>query len=363
MFGTKSTLYKLLLEQHKMQAIVLTDIRKMELQNVPHPAIAGETDVLLKIEKVGVCGSDVHYWETGRIGDQVVEFPFKLGHECAATVVDIGSCVKRVKVGDQVAVDPAMVCHRCDQCLADRENTCRNLRFLGCPDQAEGCLCEYIVMDQTSLYRLESKITLDQAVLCEPLSIGVYAVRQAQLPPKAAIAILGAGPIGLSVLVTAYSEGVNEIYVTDKIDARVEAARKAQCTWAGNPDRQDVVEAINQQQSRGMDAVFECAGQQESIDQAVELLKPGGKLMLIGIPRDERISFVIDRLRRKEITVINVRRQRNCVQEAIEMIAAGKLDVDFMITHKFTPEQTQKAFDMVAQYSDGVIKALIEFAS
>jgi len=344
-----------------MQAIILTDIKKLELRDIPSPKITSDKDILLKTKSVGVCGSDVHYYETGRIGSQVVQFPFIVGHECSAIVTETGKGVTRVKVGDMVAVDPAMVCHECDQCRQGRENTCRNLRFLGCPGQADGCLSEYFVMPEDSLFPLHGKITSDQAVLSEPLSIAVYAVKQSQFSPSANIAVLGAGPIGLGVMAAAQFQGINDIYMTDRIDDRVLIAQKAHARWCGNPDGENIVDTIMNQQPAGIDAVFECAGQQDALDQALDLLKPGGKLMLIGIPREERISFIIDRLRRKEITLINVRRQNNCVQPAIDMIAAGRVDVDYMVTHRFRPEQAQEAFDMVAGYEDGVIKALIDF--
>ena len=342
-----------------MKAIVLTSLRQMELMDVPEPSIEKETDVLLKIEKVGICGSDVHYYDTGRIGEQIVEYPFIIGHECSATVKGLGSSVTRVKVGDEVAVDPAASCHKCDQCIQGRENTCHTVRFLGAPGQGGGCLCEYLVMPQECCFGTNGKITLEQGALCEPLSIGVYAVKRANLPKDADVAILGAGPIGLSCLLKARAENVRACYMTEKIDARIEAARKGGATWVGNPNKQDVVKEILLQQPAGMDVVFECAGQQETIDQALEMLKPGGRLVLIGSPRTERVSFDIDRLRRKEITITNIRRQNKCTQKAIDLIASGKINADFMITHRFGLEQTKKAFDLVAGYRDGVIKAMI----
>jgi threonine dehydrogenase-like Zn-dependent dehydrogenase len=192
------------------------------------------------------------------------------------------------------------------------------------------------------------------------LAIGLYAVKQACLPKKAAIAILGAGPIGLSCLVSAKAEKIKTCYVTEKIEERMEAAKSNGAIWAGNPDKEDVVKEILKQEPVGVDVVFECAGQQETIDHAVDMLKPGGKLMLVGIPRLERISFTIDKIRRKEITIVNVRRQNECTQRAIDLVADGKIKVNFMITHRFKFEQTQQAFDMVAEYRDGVIKAIIE---
>ena len=342
-----------------MRAVVLTGIRQMELTDVPEPSIKEDSDVLLEIEKVGICGSDIHYYETGRIGLQIVEYPFIIGHECAATVKAVGKSVTRVKVADKVVVDPAVSCHECDQCRQGRENTCHNVRFLGAPGQGGGCLCEYIVMPQECCFPTNGAITLEQAALCEPLSIAVYSVKQAQMPENAGIAILGAGPIGLSCLLCSNAENANACYMTEKVDERVDGARRGGANWVGNPDKQDVVKEILQRQPAGVDVVFECAGQQETIDQAIELLKPGGKLMLIGSPRIDRISIDFYGLRRKEINVISIRRQNKCTQAAMNLIASGKVNVDFMVTHMFKLEQAKDAFDLVSGYRDGVIKAMI----
>jgi len=174
------------------------------------------------------------------------------------------------------------------------------------------------------------------------------------------VAILGAGPIGLSCLVAARHQKARACYVTEKVKERMKIAADAGATWAGNPDEQDVVAQILRRQPAGVDTVFECAGEQETLDQAVELLKPGGRLMVIGIPRIERISFVIEKLRRKEISVINVRRQNDCAKPAIDLVASGQVNVDFMASHTFKLEQADEAFDMVANYRHGVVKALID---
>lgn len=343
-----------------MKAMVLTGIRKMEMRDVPDPKIARDTDVLLKITAVGVCGSDVHYYTTGRIGTQVVQYPFTVGHECAAVVAQVGKAVTRVRPGDRVAVEPAMSCGACDQCRVGRPHTCRKLRFLGCPGQAEGSLSEFIVMPQECCLPIPATMTTEQAVVSEPLSIGFYAVKLAGPVAGAAVGILGCGPIGLSVLLPARAQNARTVYVTDKIDARLGVARRAGADWTGNPDHGDIVQAITACEPLLLDVVLECCGQQEAIDQAVDLLKPGGKLLLIGIPTQDRISFVIDRMRRKELCVQNVRRQNHCVQPALDMLASGAVKVDFMITHRFPLAQTQAAFDLVDEYRDGVIKALIE---
>lgn len=345
-----------------MKAMRLVGLRKMELQTVSTPVVENDTDVLIQITRVGVCGSDVHYYTEGKIGSQVVEFPFTVGHEGAGIVRQIGAAVTRVRPGDRVAIEPAMPCGGCDQCLAGRPHTCRQLRFLGCPKQAEGCLSEYIVMPETSCFSLPGSVSDDEGVLLEPLSIGVYAVKSSIPMRGANVGILGVGPIGLCILLAARVQGAGCIYVTDKIEARLGMARRLGADWGGNPEKGDVVQSINRLEPGQCDVVFECCGQQEALDQGIELLKPGGKLMVVGIPPTlERVYFEIDKLRRKEICIQNVRRQNHCVQPALDMIARHAVDVNRMVTHRFPFGQTQAAFELVASYGKGVVKAMIDF--
>lgn len=341
-----------------MKAAVLTGLRQVELANVPMPEIRDEKDILLKTEVVGVCGSDIHYYKEGRIGDQAVSYPYRVGHEFSATVVEVGHGVRKIQPGDRVAVDPAITCGSCIQCLAGRENTCLNLRFLGCPGQAEGCLSEHIVMPEHCCFPVPETMSLEQAAIVEPLSIGLYAANTSVPLKNASVGILGCGPIGLSVMLPTVAAGARHIYVTDKINRRLDVAGAQGAGWTGNPLEQDIVEEIIEREPELLDVVFECCGQQEALDQAVELLKPGGKLMLIGIPAEDRVSFSVDNMRRKETTIQNVRRQNNCVQAAIDFISEGH-DVNFMITHRFNLEETGAAFDLVGDYRDGVVKALI----
>ena len=343
-----------------MKSQMLTGIRTMACCQVDAPKVINDTDVLLKIEYVGVCGSDVHYYETGRIGSQVVRYPYAVGHECSATVVEVGPAVKTLQKGEPVVVEPAVSCGQCDQCRAGRPHTCQNLKFLGCPGQIDGCLAEYLVMPAECCFPTKNRISLQQGVLCEPFAIGVYAVQQSRIRPGQTAAVFGAGPIGLSCLKAAQAQGVERIYVTEIIPERMEIARNAGSVWVGNPDAENVVRAMAHLEPGGIDVAFECAGRQETLDQAVDMLKPGGTLMLIGIPRAERISFCPDSIRRKEISMVNVRRQNHCTQKAMDLIAEGKVDLDFMITHTFEFNQSQRAFDLVADYKDGVVKALIK---
>jgi L-iditol 2-dehydrogenase len=345
----------------KMKSMVLTGIRQMEMIEVPMPEIKNDNDVLIKMDRVGVCGSDLHYYTEGKIGSQVVEYPFPVGHEGAGTVVATGPAVSNVKVGDTIAIEPAMPCWNCDQCKAGRPHTCRKLRFLGCPGQADGCLSEYIVMPDTSCFKLEEGMIPDDGALSEPLAIGVYAVRQSIPMDNAAVGILGFGPIGMSVLLPAQAQGAKKIFVTDKIEERLQIARKAGAIYAGNPDKQDVVGEIKAIEPNSLDVVFECCGKQEAIENAIDLLKPGGKLMIIGIPEFDRWSFRVDDGRHKEITITNVRRQNDALEPTLGMLRDKVFDAHQMVTHRFNFDKTKEAFDLVDKYADGVMKAMIDF--
>jgi len=342
-----------------MRAMALTGLNRIELVEKPVPEIERPGDVLIRMKSVGICGSDIHYYEEGRIGSQIVAYPYTIGHEGGGVVERVGPSVTRVAPGDRVAIDPSMPCYQCDQCRAGRPHTCLDLKFLGCPGQAEGCLSEYVVMPEKSCYRIPDDLTLDHAALSEPLTIGLYAVRLARMSPGAAIGILGSGPIGISVLLPASVLGAKSIFMTDKIDARLALATRMGADWTGNPDHSDVVTDILERAPGGLDIVFECCGKQEAVDQAVRLLRPGGKLMIIGIPSFSRWSFDVDDLRRKEICVQNVRRQNDTVVDTLKMLASGQMTPDGMQTHTFELDQVCEAFELVAGYKDGVMKAMI----
>lgn len=344
-----------------MKSFKLSALHALELIEVPDPSLQRDADVLVKMGAVGVCGSDLHYYITGRIGDQVVEYPFAVGHECAGTVVEIGSQVTKVAVGDRVAIEPALSCGTCDQCRAGRENTCRHILFLGCPGQVEGALAELLVMPETNVFRVSEDLDFGMATFSEPLAIGVYTVRQSALERGHTIGILGMGPIGHSVMLPAVDAGCRAIYCTDKVDYRCQAALEAGATWAGNPNRADVVSEILAREPAGLDIVYECCGQQEAIDQAIQLLKPGGLLMIVGIPGCDVVSFAPHVMRRKELTIVNVRRQRGCVPAALELIAKHPAKVENLLTHRFAFADTAAAFDMVEHKRDSVIKAIVEF--
>ena len=343
-----------------MKKVVLTGIRKMEMVAAKLPAIINSNDVKIKLKTIGVCGSDIHYYSEGKIGSQVVQYPFAVGHECSGIIEEIGEGVTNVKVGDLVVVDPAVHCGECDQCLAGRPHTCRNGKFLGCPGQLDGCLSEFIVMPDFTCFTVTNKLNPVQAALIEPLTIGVYTVKLAQIENKStSVGIFGAGPIGLSVLFKLLADGVENIGMIEPLNYRCHKAKEIGAKYLIDPENENVEQVVKQKEEYLLDVVFEASGEQDAVTNALKILKPGGKLVLVGIPPSAEYTFNMDLMRRKELKVINVRRQNHCVEETIELVVSGKIDVEKMVTHNFSLEETSTAFDIVEGYKDGAIKAMI----
>jgi L-iditol 2-dehydrogenase len=344
-----------------MQTVFLTGIKKMELADSFEPQLNSADQVKIKMKAIGVCGSDVHYYSVGKIGTQVVSYPFPVGHECSGIVVEAGENVKRVRVGDLVVIDPSVHCGKCDQCLSGRPHTCRNNRFLGCPGQLDGCLSNFIVMPEFCCYPVTGLLSPVKAALIEPFSIGIYAVRLAEIKKAApAVVIFGVGPIGLSVLFKLLADGIDNIGIIEPLQFRLDKALETGAKYGINPEKDDVEKCLVQYEPMLVDYVFEASGEQKAVDNAVRCLKPGGKLILIGIPPSGQYIFDMDLMRRKEIAVVNVRRQNHCVEEAIELAISGKADIEKMVTHHFSLEETPKAFEIVDAYEDNVIKAMID---
>jgi L-iditol 2-dehydrogenase len=354
-----------------VKTVYLTEPGRFELRDVPAPELSRPGDVSLRIVAVGVCGSDMHYYRSGRIGSQVLGAPWVMGHECTAVVEEVGSEVRGLTPGQRVAVDPLVSCGGCDQCRSGRVHTCREQSFLGCPGQLPGCMSERIVMPAECCFVVPDAVSTAGAVMAEPFAIALHArnLLLQQTPSLAGldVGVLGVGPVGLCVQAALQLSGIGSLSVTDELDYRLELSRSllSDASWdfcAHNPTRQDVVREIERRHPLGLDAIYDCCGEQDALDQAVRLLKPGGTLLLVGIPESSRVSFDINALRRKELTVKNVRRQNDCTPEALELLGSGRARLDGVVTHHFEVEAASEAFQVVAGYRDGVGKALVHFS-
>ncbi len=341
-----------------MREARFTALKKIEIADVPEPAVKKPDEVKVRIDRVGICGSDVHYFLHGRIANRVVRYPATLGHECAGTVVEAGAGAD-LATGTRVAIDPALTCGLCDQCRSGRSNTCRELKFLGPPDEAPGAVADYRVLPARNCLPIPDSLSLDDATLIEPLSVGLHSVRLGELKDGQRIGILGSGPIGLSVLLCAKAEAETiTTYVTDLLPPRLAVAQTCGADWTAVAN-ESTAEAIAEHEPFGLDCVFECSGDPTCIDQAMQMLAPGGRLIMVGIPATPELTFDVHRMRTSELTFRNVRRQEGCMEPAIRMMAEGRINPGPLVTHHFQLEQIEPAFRLVADYDDGVIKAML----
>jgi len=251
-----------------MATAVLYAPRDLRIEQRPVPT-PSEGEVLVRILSVGVCGSDVHYYEHGRIGDFVVRSPLVLGHESSGQIVEVGQGVSRARVGERVAIEPGEPCGRCDQCRSGRYNLCPNIRFHGTPP-VDGTLSEFVAVKSDLAYKVPDEISDNAAALLEPLSVGIWAIRKAGTQAGSSVLIAGAGPIGLVTTMVAHAVGATRIAVSDVNRNRLSAALARGATEIVVPGSDDV--------SGEFDAFIDCSGSSAAIDAGVRLVRPAGRM-------------------------------------------------------------------------------------
>jgi L-iditol 2-dehydrogenase len=329
---------------------------KMHDESVPQP---GNGEVQIQIKSVGICASDLHYYREGKIGSTCVEAPIVMGHEASGVISALGEGVTSIAVGDKVAIEPAKPCGKCEYCKSGHFNVCPGIPFFGTPP-IDGCLRDYITWPAELALKVPDSLSFDDAAMVEPLAVGVYAVELANLQKGESIAVLGTGAIGLSVIQAAKVAGAGRIIATDLMPARRELAMKLGADASFDPNSTDVDEEISKlTNSRGVDIVFECAGVRETLISASKIVRPLGKLLIVGIPDEDEYSFDATSSRRKELTVIFVRRSNLTAEKSIELVSDGKVDVSCYARHHFLLEETAEAMEMAIKKSDGVIRAVI----
>ncbi|MCX7680839.1 MAG: NAD(P)-dependent alcohol dehydrogenase [Anaerolineae bacterium] len=344
-----------------IRAARLYAIRDLRLDSVPMP-VPGPGEVLLKVASVGVCGSDVHYYLEGRIGPQVVASPIIPGHEFSAWVAQPGPGVEGLSPGQLVAVEPAVSCGECESCLEGHPNLCPKVRFCGTPP-VDGAYVEYKVMPAANCFPLPDGFSPDEGALLEPLGIAIHAVDLAHLRPGYTVAVLGAGPIGLLTAAVAKISGAAAIYVSEPLAYRREFALRYAADAVFNPETEDIVAGIMRATNgRGVDVAFEAAGAPQTPDQAAAVTRPGGKVIVAGIPADDTMTMNASTVRRKGLTIKLVRRMKHTYPRAISLVQKGLLDVKPLATHTFPLERIVEAFEIVAGYRDGVLRAIIRVA-
>ena len=345
-----------------MRASCLHGIHDLRLEDLPRPT-PGPGEVLLEVASVGVCGSDVHYYLEGRIGSQVVTAPIIMGHEFSAWVAELGVGVEGLEIGQLVAVEPAIHCGECESCQHGHPNLCPNVRFCGTPP-VDGVFAEYTVMPAENCFPLPPGFGAAEGAMLEPLGVAIHAVDLAHLRPGYTVAVLGAGPIGLLTAAVAKASGASAIYVTEPLAYRRQFALDYVADAALNPDDTDVVvEIMRLTGGRGVDVAFEAAGAPETPQQAAAVARPGGKVIVAGIPADDTMTMNASTTRHKGLTIKLVRRMKHTYPRAIRLVQTGMVDVRSLVTHTFPLERIAEAFELVAAYDDGVLRAVIQVSA
>jgi len=341
-----------------MRVVRIDNARRLKIFHENVPAFRAD-EVLLDIKAVGVCGSDLHRFR-GVTFDQEENKGLILGHEFSAIVEDTGKSVQNVQPGDRVAVEPAIHCGTCEWCIKGYYNLCENIKFCGVPPQ-DGALREKMVWPAHLVYKLLPSLNFDDGVLLEPMAICLYAVDLSPIKPGQTAAVLGAGPIGLGIVhLLKRTAGCRTVFATEKIPARCDMAAQLGADVIINASDENAVDAImDHTNGRGVDVVFEAAGESETFEQSIELCTLGGHVLFIGIPEDDRMPFSAASARRKGVTMRLVRRSLLTVPRCMQLMDSGIIDVRSMVTHHFSLDHVQKAFKLVDHYQDGVVKAII----
>jgi len=345
--------------ENKMLVSRLYATGDMRMEEEPLP-VPGTGEVLLKVAVVGVCGSDVHYFIDGGIGSAKVTEPIIMGHEFSARVVGSGPGVSGLTEGQLVSVEPGIECGQCEYCHTGHPNLCPDVRFCGTPP-IDGVLREYTVMPAGNCYPIPSGLDAIDGAMLEPLGVAVHAADLAKVKVGYTVAVLGAGPIGLLTAAVARANGASKVFMTEPIAYRRKFALDYCADVVLDPDTADIeAEILDQTGGRGVDIAFEAAGATETPQQAAEITRPGGKVLVIGIPSDNTMTFTAETVRRKGLTIKLVRRMKFTYPRAIEMVVSGLVDVRSLATHVFPFSDVKRVFEMVAAYEDRVIRAVIE---
>jgi len=345
--------------QGKMKTVVLYSSKDVRIEQREIPDVkTGE--VLVRIKAVGICGSDLEYFKNGRIGKFIVEEPLILGHESAGDVVKIASDVCDLKVGDRVALEPGVGCGECIYCKTGKYNICPNVKFMATPP-IDGSFAEYVAFPAKNVFKIPDNMSYEEAALMEPLSVALNATKRGNIRPGDKVIILGVGTIGLLVTQMSKVRGATEIVVSDVIKSRLSVARQLGATTAIDVNNKNIEKEINKLFS-GLraDVAFEACGAAATVQQAIRVVKPGGKVVLIGLANIEHIPIDTTEVIFNELSIKGSMRYANTYPRGIDLVSKGYVNVKSLITHKFSLDETGEALNFVDTHKNEVIKAVIE---
>ena len=341
-----------------MIGVRLLGPRDLRVEKLSEPKTPGPGEVLVRVDAAGICGSDLHTYLDAKIGDTVLRAPLILGHEFAGTVEAVGESVASLSVGDRVAVDPAKPCGSCELCRRGHPNLCTNLHFCGLyPDH--GCFCERMVVPASSCFQLPEGFDAETGALLEPLGVALHALDLSKAKSGDSAAIVGAGPIGLLILQVARAAGLNPVFVVEQLPWRLTLIEKFGGIAIDSARLNAREKILISTLGRGVDVVFEAAWADQSVQLSAEIARYGGKVVLVGIPRDDALTMKHSMARRKGLTLFLSRRMKHTYPRAIDLVRQGLVDVKSLVSHRFPLGQTPGAFALNADYRDQVVKVMI----
>lgn len=340
-------------------AAVLTKLNTIELQQVPMPTLK-PGDVMIKLAVVGICGSDIHYYTQGRIGNFVVEFPFILGHEASGTVVEVAPDVTNIKVGDRVCIEPGVPCGKCSFCMRGHYNLCPDVEFLATPPY-NGCLMNYITYPASWTYKLPDSMSLDEGALVEPLAIGINAAKTGKVRLGDTVLVYGAGCIGLVSAMAAKAFGATRVIVVDLIEKRLEIARKYGAITLNSEQKNIETEILDLTGGKGVDVVLDCVGLSQTIRGAVMAAKSGGRIVIVGMATEEINSVPLGPISTKELLITSIFRYANLFPATIEAIAGRTIDVKSIISNRYPFAEVIRAYSETVKNIRNTVKSVIIF--
>ncbi len=343
----------------KMRAAVMNKIGKLDFEEIDIPKVK-DNGVLIKLDYVGVCGSDSHLFENGFIGENKVTKPMVLGHEPGGTIIEIGKDVTNLKVGDRVAVEPGVPCWQCDFCKQGKYNLCRNVYFYASLPVTEGCFQEYIAHPANLCYKLPDNVSTLEGALMEPLAVGYHASNQSGATAGSSAVILGAGCIGLVTMLSLISKGIRDITVVDLMANRLEKAKELGAAHVINPADGDPIEAVLKITGQGADYVFETAGNATTIYQTAKMTKRGGTITLVGYTSSGDAKMNVNWIIDNEITIKTVFRYRNIYPTIIRLVSDGIIPLKKIASDIFDFDDIQKGMEYAIHHKDIVTKAVIK---
>jgi L-iditol 2-dehydrogenase len=330
-----------------MRASVLSGASSISVEQRPIPAVQSD-EVLVRVAAVGVCGSDVHYYREGRIGDFVVEGPLVLGHEVSGRIAAVGAGVDPGRIGQRVAIEPQRPCRVCWQCKSGRYNLCPDMRFYATPP-VDGAFCEYVTIQADFAHPVPDSVSDEAAALLEPLSVGIWACRKARIMPGSRVLIAGAGPIGVITAQAARAFGAAEIIVSDPIADRRQLVERFGATWTLDPTAEDVA-------GLGVDAFIDASGATPAVISGITAVRGAGVVVLVGMGADQ-IALPIPVIQNRELTITGVFRYTDTWPTATGLVASGQVDLDSLVTARFGLDDVEKALD--ADQTPGSLKTMV----